>query len=189
MKRTIVVFGVLVAFLLALTEAYALENNTWGRVKATFSEGPSMASDHAQLVSEEEEFSSDYWYREHTYNVNRDSWMQANATRLDMPAGGLEKNTKLWMKITKKTPSALSGAISRTYDFGPHGTVFLKPLKLRLYFGDADLSGVSEKDLQIYYYNEETGQWEWMGGIVDTKAKEVVFHLLHFSRYALARCP
>jgi len=130
MKRTIVVFGVLITFLCATFGAYAVENSTWGRISATFVESPTSEA------AEEKESSSDYWYKEHMYNVNRSSWMQANKTRLDMPAGGLEKSTELWMKITKKTPSGLSGAINRTYDFGPHGTVFLKSLKLKLYFGD-----------------------------------------------------
>jgi len=50
MKRTIVVLAVLGVFLLVLTGAYALENSTWGRIKATFSESPSNASDDLQLL-------------------------------------------------------------------------------------------------------------------------------------------
>ena len=45
MKRTIVVFGVLVAFLFATSGAYAVENNTWGKIKASFVEAPEKATD------------------------------------------------------------------------------------------------------------------------------------------------
>jgi len=49
MKRSIVVLGVLAAFFLTLTGAYAVENATWGRIKATF-DSPSNASGELQLL-------------------------------------------------------------------------------------------------------------------------------------------
>ena len=52
MKRSIVVLGVLAAFFLTLTGAYAVENATWGRIKATF-DSPSMASGDLQLLPDE----------------------------------------------------------------------------------------------------------------------------------------
>ena len=201
MKRTIVVFGVLAAFLFATFGAYAVENSTWGRIKACFVESPtSEAVDSAPvrlakpggrhaLQAAVWESPTDYWYKEQMFNANQDDWMQLNKTRLEVPAGALEKNTKLSLKITKEAPSGL-GALNRTYDFGPHNTVFLKSLTLKLYFGDVDLSGVSVEDLQMYYYNEATGQWEWMGGIVvDTAGNQIVFtgFISHFSRYALGQ--
>ena len=54
MKRILVVFGVLAVFLFATFGAQAVENNTWGRIKATFSEdNPDLAaiqSDGAHLL-------------------------------------------------------------------------------------------------------------------------------------------
>jgi len=49
MKRSILVLGVLAAFFLILTGAYAVENATWGRIKATF-DSPSNASGELQLL-------------------------------------------------------------------------------------------------------------------------------------------
>ena len=54
MKRTIVVFGVLVAFLCATFGAYAVENNTWGKIKASFVEGPEKATGDPQLLPDSE---------------------------------------------------------------------------------------------------------------------------------------
>ena len=54
MKRILVVFGVVAVFLFATFAAQAVENNTWGRIKATFSEdNPDLAaiqSDGAHLL-------------------------------------------------------------------------------------------------------------------------------------------
>ena len=50
MRRTIVVFGILVAFLCATFGAYAVENSTWGRIKASFVESPEKATGDLQLL-------------------------------------------------------------------------------------------------------------------------------------------
>ena len=70
--------------------------------------------------------------------------------------------------------------------FGPHGTQFNKPVKVELSYKTADLQGVDEKNLKIFYFNEETGLWELVGGDVDKKGKKVKAYLKHFSRYAVA---
>ncbi|MCH8954838.1 hypothetical protein IIA28_05890, partial [candidate division KSB1 bacterium] len=49
----------------------------------------------------------------------------------------------------------------------------------------ADLQGFKEEDLKIFYYNEETELWEFIGGEVDKKKKIVIAFLDHFSRYAI----
>ena len=54
MKRSIVVFGVLVTFLFALSGAYAVENSTWGKVKASFVEGTKKATSDSQVVADSE---------------------------------------------------------------------------------------------------------------------------------------
>lgn len=71
-------------------------------------------------------------------------------------------------------------------EFGPHGTVFNNPVRVELSYKLADLTGVDENSLQIYYYNEATGLWEPAGGKVNTKKKKVIGYLPHFSRYAVA---
>jgi hypothetical protein len=71
-------------------------------------------------------------------------------------------------------------------EFGPHGTVFNKPVRVALSYRTADLTGVDENKLQMFYFNEETGIWELIGGRVDTEKKKIIVQLKHFSRYALA---
>ena len=70
-------------------------------------------------------------------------------------------------------------------EFGPHGLVFNSPVEVRLSYKKADLQGFNEKDLKLFYYNEETELWEFIGGEVDEKKKIVIGFLDHFSRYAI----
>ena len=70
-------------------------------------------------------------------------------------------------------------------EFGPHGTTFNKPVRVQLSYKRADLSGIDESNLQVYYFNEGTGLWDLIGGEVDTENKRIIVYLDHFSRYAL----
>ncbi len=70
-------------------------------------------------------------------------------------------------------------------EFGPHGLVFNSPVEVQLSYKKADLQGIEEVDLMIFYYNEETELWEFIGGEVDEKKKIVIAFLDHFSRYAI----
>ena len=70
-------------------------------------------------------------------------------------------------------------------EFGPHGLVFNSPVEVKLSYKKADLQGIEEEDLKIFYFNEETELWEFIGGEVDEKKKIVIGFLDHFSRYAI----
>lgn len=48
-----------------------------------------------------------------------------------------------------------------------------------------DALGGTERVLAVFYYNEETAEWEIQPSIVDEGAKTVSFKTSHFSRYAL----
>jgi len=61
-----------------------------------------------------------------------------------------------------------------------------KPVKIELSYKTADLTGIDENILGVYYFNEETDLWEFVGGEVDKKGKKVTAYLNHFSRYAVA---
>ncbi len=71
-------------------------------------------------------------------------------------------------------------------EFGPHGTFFNKPVRVRVSYALADLSGIIEENLRAYYYNQDTGIWEYIGGTVNTRKKIIEFYVNHFSRYAIA---
>ncbi len=70
-------------------------------------------------------------------------------------------------------------------EFGPHGLVFNSPVEVQLSYKKADLQGIDEETLKIFYYNEETELWELIGDEVDLKKKTVTGFLDHFSRYAI----
>jgi hypothetical protein len=74
-------------------------------------------------------------------------------------------------------------------ELGPHGLVFNHPVELDLSYKDADLTGVDEDNLKIWYYNEGNDNWELIGGTVDKTAKRVEGTILHFSRYAIGDTP
>ena len=71
-------------------------------------------------------------------------------------------------------------------EFGPHGLQFQKRVFIFISYREADLAGVDESKIKIYYINEETGQWEPISSAVDTRRKVVIGWTRHFSRYALA---
>lgn len=74
----------------------------------------------------------------------------------------------------------------RNARFGPHGLQFRVPAKLELSYKAADLGGVIEQNLRVFYYNERSGVWELIGGKVDIKKKVIRVAIHHFSRYAIA---
>ena len=78
------------------------------------------------------------------------------------------------------------GFLQGGVEFSPHGTTFNKPVKIILSYKDADLDGINEKDIRIWYFNETDGTWELSGGVVNTKKKHVKGYINHFSRYAVA---
>ncbi|MCA9735302.1 MAG: hypothetical protein H6696_15350 [Deferribacteres bacterium] len=78
-----------------------------------------------------------------------------------------------------------TGLLEGGVEFSPHGTQFLKPVKIFVSYQDVDLGNISEDDLRLWYWNEEQNVWELIGDTVDKFNKTVNGELHHFSRYAL----
>jgi hypothetical protein len=74
-------------------------------------------------------------------------------------------------------------------DFGPHGSTFADTVVIRLSYKDADLGGIDEDDLCIWYYDENDQLWEMSGRIVNKTEKYVEGKTTHFSRYAVGGEP
>lgn len=72
-------------------------------------------------------------------------------------------------------------------NFGPHGIQFNEPAEVELSYKMADLTGIDENSLKVFYFNETTQLWELIGGVVDTSKKKITVYLPHFSRYALSK--
>ncbi len=75
--------------------------------------------------------------------------------------------------------------------FSPHGITFSSPARLDIEAKNLDLSGINPDDINIYYDNPETGQWEVMQSyaVIVNEAngyvKVIDAKLPHFSRYAI----
>lgn len=78
-----------------------------------------------------------------------------------------------------------TGFLEGGAQFTPEGTQFNEPVTVWISYKDADLTGVNEQDLKIWYFNESTGMWELIGDTVDTENQMVGGLLHHFSRYAI----
>jgi len=77
------------------------------------------------------------------------------------------------------------GLLEGGAEFQPHGITFNNPVYVELSYKRADLEGISEDDLEIWYYNEYTNIWEPVFGNVDKSEQVVSGYLEHFSRYAI----
>lgn len=106
---------------------------------------------------------------------------------LEVLPGSIEQDTEI--EISLET-TELVGGVAVT--FQPHGTIFSTPALLNVEARGVDLSGTNPDAINIYYDNQDTGQWEQMvcdDIIVDVNAgtvKVINARLPHFSRYALA---
>jgi len=77
--------------------------------------------------------------------------------------------------------------------FDPHSITFSEPAILNIEAKNIDLTGINPNSLDIYYVNQETGQWEkmerdaiYVDEDLDVGEIQVVnAQLPHFSRYAI----
>jgi hypothetical protein len=75
--------------------------------------------------------------------------------------------------------------------FGPHGTIFNPPAILNVIAFGLDLSGIDPAALNVYYDNQDSGEWELMDStqIIVQPDKGYIrvigARLPHFSRYAI----
>lgn len=88
-----------------------------------------------------------------------------------------------WITITKPLPE------EPWVEFEPHGMVFDIPqtVEVTLYYEGCVLPpGVVVEDLEVWYWNEELGEYEYIGGYNDVENERITFYLDHFSRYVIA---
>ena len=79
-----------------------------------------------------------------------------------------------------------TGLLEGGAEFSPSDAVFNNPVKITLSYKDADLTGINEQDIRIYFFNETEVVWELIASEVNTKKKRVSGYIDNFSRYALA---
>jgi len=106
---------------------------------------------------------------------------------LDILPGAVDADVEIEVNLET---TELVGGVAMT--FSPHGTVFNTPAILNIEAHGVDFTGVDPNAIDIFYDNQETGQWEPMPRdqiIVDVISgiiRVINAQLPHFSRYALA---
>jgi len=78
------------------------------------------------------------------------------------------------------------GLLIGNLEFASESSKIEDPLRIRLSYFDAELTGVNEDKIRIYEFDEENNSWQRTGGRVDKIRKRVVGYVKSSSRYALA---
>jgi len=105
---------------------------------------------------------------------------------LEIVPGSISEDVTISLELET---TELSGGVSFT--FHPHGINFSEPAILNIEAQGVDFTGVNPNDVDIFYDNQENGQWEPMQRddvLIDVDAgsvKVVNARLPHFSRYAI----
>ncbi len=87
----------------------------------------------------------------------------------------------LWISMIRTSPP------QPWIDFGPHGLIFDKEIKIKIYYDECELpEGVEPEDLELFFWNEETGEYELHTERNDTNHRYIKGRTDHFSRYILA---
>lgn len=81
---------------------------------------------------------------------------------------------------TSTTKLMLAGKI---YEFDAEGKKFNKPVTVTLGYNKKNVKDF--RKLSVYFYNEKTKDWEYIGGLLDTKNGTITVTLEHFSKYAI----
>ena len=102
--------------------------------------------------------------------------------KLEIGKDALSEETKISMALP--APGTVMA------EFGPHGTTFLKPVKLTIESIAIDVAPEVVDDLQCYYWNQD-GEWELIGGeaAFDGEKLTLTCWIDHFSRYAWGSIP
>jgi hypothetical protein len=105
------------------------------------------------------------------------------ANSIHFPPNALAEDTLISItRAAESTPYVL------IFDLYPHGIQFQKPVTLTLEMGRRGIMAHNQFSLpQIYWYNEDSSQWQGIGGRADYGRRVIVTDLNHFSRYATAR--
>lgn len=75
--------------------------------------------------------------------------------------------------------------LSAKDNLGQAITQFLQPITIVYNYASADLKNLKENTLKLFYYNEQTNQWDALPSTVNTDNKTVSAQTSHFSHFAL----
>ncbi len=88
-------------------------------------------------------------------------------------------------KIKNSTFASMDGLIDTVYNFYTTGTIESAIVTIKYNIEDVVAKNLDEKNLTLYYFNEETKELEALPTIVDTENKTISVTLKHFSKYVI----
>ncbi|MEL7564773.1 MAG: S-layer homology domain-containing protein [Dehalobacterium sp.] len=135
-----------------------------------------------------------------TYNkivaAGKDLVIHTDKVSLRIPAGAFDVSGTgvITLKVGELTDAASKAAVDKldanakllgkVFDI-TSSTAPKKAIEVTISYDGADLSGIDEGLLDVYWYNEATGAWESMDGRVDKGDNAIEFSTTHFSKYAV----
>jgi hypothetical protein len=113
----------------------------------------------------------------------------AEGTEALDPDGSRLRN--LHVELVEPLPDPPEGCfVLAAFDFEPDGATFNPPIELTIaYDPDSLPEGMSEGNLVIAVFNDETGEWEFLNCQVDTESHKVTVFISHLSVYGLLAAP
>ncbi|MDO8473308.1 MAG: cohesin domain-containing protein, partial [Dehalococcoidia bacterium] len=115
-----------------------------------------------------------------------------NTTTVSFPGGASTEPLTVTFSLTPTT--GLTGTfqaigngfvIEARDSSGNLVTTFAKPFTITVQYLDADVVGMNELDLKLYYWNPETGQWVAIPTVVDAENNILTAVLSHLTRFAV----
>lgn len=111
--------------------------------------------------------------------------VQGGVVQLAVPSGAVGAPIALFANASTDTTMSARVVHGTSFDFGPTGTIFAKPVPLTIQYDASMLqSGVNESALQLYLRGKSS--WQVVdGSVIDVQAKTVTAPITHFSTYAI----
>jgi hypothetical protein len=124
-----------------------------------------------------------YWGNQAAKYVRKhqDAKLKLQRNKIHLKKGCVPYDT--WITMTKPVPG------EPWIEFEPHGLEFdqKQTVKVKIYYGDCELpEGIEPEDLEVWYWNEELGEYEYIGGMNKVNKRWIEFYIDHFSRYVVA---
>ena len=106
----------------------------------------------------------------------------ADGTQIKNPSG--QPVSEITIEETAATPPIPEGYfLIEAFEFGPDGTTFSSALQITLKYDIGQIPAGQQP--VIAFYDESTGQWNFLIGTVDTYTGTFTFSIAHFTAYVL----
>ncbi|MDD5657057.1 MAG: hypothetical protein PHF00_07370, partial [Elusimicrobia bacterium] len=117
----------------------------------------------------------------------------ADGTRVEVPSGALENPTSIDIQTITQAPAAPNDphfaltSIIRDISMVDGTSQFNRALGITLAYTPADIAGMNENDLRLFYYDQAKGYWILVSdSTVDTLNRRVSGHVGHLTMFGIA---